>query len=140
VLALHYQPKVGSEDGTVTGVEALLRWQHPQRGGVSPGVFIPVAERFGLIVPLIQDLESSADGRAIVKAVIELAHALSLSVVAEGVETEGQAEVLRGKRCDKLQGFLFARPMPAEALTRWARRQDDSPRFSPSAYAELQPR
>jgi EAL domain-containing protein (putative c-di-GMP-specific phosphodiesterase class I) len=89
----------------------------------------------------IQDLETSADARAIVKAVIELAHALSLQVVAEGVETEGQAEVLRGKRCDKLQGFLFARPMPAEELIRWARGHDASNsqlRFSSSVYGWLE--
>jgi diguanylate cyclase (GGDEF)-like protein len=251
-LALHYQPKIASQEGAVTGVEALLRWQHPQRGAVSPGTFIPVAERFGLIMPLgdwviaeacrqlaawrdaglqmraalnlsvqqlrqpdalvrrfeealaqygvdarhltceitesvamddaqatertlrrlaglglalsiddfgtgysslaylrrlpvsqlkidrsfIQDLETSADARAIVKAVIELAHALSLQVVAEGVETEGQAAVLRGKRCDKLQGYLFARPMPAEELTRWATQaRNDGLRFSTSLYA-----
>ncbi|MFT7722589.1 MAG: EAL domain-containing protein [Roseateles sp.] len=259
-LALHYQPKVATRDGDdteVNGVEALLRWQHPQRGGVSPGVLIPVAERFGLIMPLgdwviaescrqiaawrdaglqmrvainlsvqqlrqpdalvrrfeqalaehgvdprqltceitesvamddaaatertlrrladlglalsiddfgtgysslaylrrlpvsqlkidrsfVQDLETSADARAIVNAVIELAHALSLSVVAEGVETEGQAAVLRGKHCDKLQGFLFARPMPADELTRWAL-EHQAPgggglRFSASLYGEL---
>jgi len=251
-LALHYQPKIATEEGAITGVEALLRWQHPQRGSVSPGAFIPVAERFGLIMPLgdwviaeacrqlavwrdaglqmrvalnlsvqqlrqpdalvkrfedalaqhgvdarhltceitesvamddagatertlgrlaalglalsiddfgtgysslaylrrlpvsqlkidrsfIQDLESSADARAIVKAVIDLAHALSLQVVAEGVETEGQAAVLRGKRCDKLQGFLFARPMPAEELMRWAgQARQGQPRFCASLYA-----
>lgn len=235
-LSLHYQPKVAGDTGQVRGVEALLRWKHPQRGAISPGSFIPVAERFGLIIPLgdwvideacrqladwreqglklrvainlsvqqlrqpdallqrlsqalerhqldasqlsceitesvamedaaaterilqrlgglgvslsiddfgtgysslaylrrlpvsqlkidrsfIQDLETSPDARAIVNAVIELAHALGLEVVAEGVETEGQAAVLRAKRCDKLQGFLFARPLPAEDLTRWA--------------------
>jgi len=252
VLALHYQPKIATAESAITGVEALLRWQHPQRGSVSPGAFIPVAERFGLIMPLgdwviaeacrqlaawrdaglqmrvalnlsvqqlrqpdalvkrfeealaqhgvdarhltceitesvamddaeatertlrrlaglglalsiddfgtgysslaylrrlpvsqlkidrsfIQDLETSADARAIVKAVIDLAHALSLQVVAEGVETEGQAAVLRGKRCDKLQGFLFARPMPADALTRWAMHARGGPlRFSTSLYA-----
>ncbi|HEY8876446.1 MAG TPA: MHYT domain-containing protein, partial [Roseateles sp.] len=51
-LALHYQPKIATAEGEVAGVEALLRWQHPQRGAISPGVFIPVAERFGLIMPL----------------------------------------------------------------------------------------
>lgn len=255
-LALHYQPKVATTEGQVAGVEALLRWQHPQRGGVSPAMFIPVAERFGLIMPLgdwvitescrqiaawrevglqmrvainlsvqqlrqpdalvkrfedalaeydidarqltceitesvamddaaatertlqrlaalglalsiddfgtgysslaylrrlpvsqlkidrsfVQDLETSADARAIVKAVIELAHALGLQVVAEGVETEGQAEVLRGKRCDKLQGFLYARPMPADQLRDLALRQrgaDGALGFRASVYADL---
>jgi diguanylate cyclase (GGDEF)-like protein len=255
-LSLHYQPKVAGDTEQVHGVEALLRWQHPQRGPVGPGTFIPVAERFGLIIPLgdwvideacrqladwreqgltlrvainlslqqlrqpeallqrlqqalarhgldasllsceitesaamedaaatertlqrlgdlgvslsiddfgtgysslaylrrlpvsqlkidrsfIQDLETSADARAIVKAVIELAHALGLEVVAEGVETAGQAAELRARRCDKLQGFLFARPMPADDLTRWALRsqhrgQATSPGFSDSVFA-----
>ena len=236
-LSLHYQPKVSGATARVLGVEALLRWQHPQRGPVSPATFIPVAERFGIITTLgdwvideacrqmaawrdeglrlrvainlsvqqlrqpeallqrlqqalqrnqldasqlsceitesvamedaaatervlqrlgelgvslsiddfgtgysslaylrrlpvsqlkidrsfVQDLETSADARAIVKAVIELAHALGLEVVAEGVETEGQAAVLRAKHCDKLQGYLFARPMAADALVAWAR-------------------
>jgi len=50
---LHYQPVV-DENSTITGVEALLRWQHPQRGMVSPAEFIPVAEQAGLIIPLGQ--------------------------------------------------------------------------------------
>ena len=49
-LAVVYQPLVRSGDGTVLGVEALLRWDMPGRGPVAPSVFIPVAERFGLMV------------------------------------------------------------------------------------------
>ncbi len=48
-LELFYQPKVNAPTGEITGAEALMRWRHPLRGVVSPGVFIPVAERFGLI-------------------------------------------------------------------------------------------
>ena len=51
-LQLHYQPQVSLENGEVVGMEALLRWNDPQRGSISPADFIPVAEESGLIVPL----------------------------------------------------------------------------------------
>jgi len=49
---LYYQPLVEVASGEVSGFEALLRWNHPERGVVSPDAFIPVAEEIGLIVPL----------------------------------------------------------------------------------------
>ncbi|MFC6659148.1 putative bifunctional diguanylate cyclase/phosphodiesterase [Deinococcus multiflagellatus] len=51
-LELHYQPQVDLRTMTVSGFEALVRWRHPERGLISPGAFLPVAERTGLIVPL----------------------------------------------------------------------------------------
>ncbi|WP_275760652.1 putative bifunctional diguanylate cyclase/phosphodiesterase [Ralstonia pseudosolanacearum] len=51
-LVLHYQPKFSAPHGPVVGVEALVRWQHPERGLVPPDAFIPLAEKTGLIVPL----------------------------------------------------------------------------------------
>jgi len=232
---LYYQPKIHAPSGEITGAEALVRWNHPKRGMISPGVFIPIAERFGLINELgrwvideacrqtrawrdaglrmrvainlsvhqlrqsdlaerieealkrhqinpdlitceltetsamddtegtmrvlrqldlvgvhisiddfgtghsslaylrklpadelkidrsfVQDLETSEDARKVAFAVINLAKALELKVVAEGVETEGQYHILREYGCDQLQGFLFAKPMSAKALMGWA--------------------
>jgi diguanylate cyclase (GGDEF)-like protein len=231
---LHYQPKVNAGTSLITGVEALVRWNHPARGMLSPALFIPVAERFGLIGAVgswvideacrqvaawsvqgmrmrmainlsvhqlrqddlvqrisaaiaqhhidpilltfeitesvamedtgktlqvfedlnrigvklsiddfgtgysslsylrqlrvgelkidrsfVQDLEFSADARAIVEAVIGLAHVLGLKVVAEGVETAAQRDVLTGLNCDDLQGFLFAKPMAPDIMAKW---------------------
>jgi diguanylate cyclase len=51
-LVLHFQPKADLESGRIVGAEALVRWQHPERGFVPPGEFVPIAERTGLIKPL----------------------------------------------------------------------------------------
>ena len=64
----------------------------------------------------VAELGLQTGGDEIVSAVIELAHALDLRVVAEGVETEQQFDVLRALGCDFAQGFLFSRPVPANEL------------------------
>jgi diguanylate cyclase (GGDEF)-like protein/PAS domain S-box-containing protein len=233
-LTLHYQPVVEIEGVTTVGVEALLRWQHPEQGLVAPYRFIPVAEESGLIIPIgawvleqachqlsdwhgrdrtgpqgsievnlsarqiddarivgtveeiltrtglpaehltleitesalmtdasaaldvlsalkelgvllaiddfgtgysslsylqrfpldilkvdrsfVEELGVSSEGETIVAAVIRLAHALGLKVVAEGVETTGQLEILRSLQCDLAQGYLFSRPLPAAEI------------------------
>ena len=232
---LHYQPKLVARTGQLAGVEALMRWRHPQRGMVSPAEFIPVAERFGMIgelghwvlneacrqirvwmdagleIPVavnvsvhqlrqsdlatrvsdalvrhrvpprllmleitesvamenidaslrmfdmlaslgvhlsiddfgtgysslaylrrlpatqlkidrsfVRDLDDGTEGSmAIVEAVVRLAHALKLTVVAEGVETPTQVERLKALGCDEFQGFWFAKPMPEVELLAW---------------------
>lgn len=239
-LHLHYQPKIDALSGRLQGVEALLRWYHPERGLIPPNVFIPIAERFGLINALgnwvidescrqmrawadqglqmsvainlsvhqlrtedlvrriddalnrhrlhpsqllceitesvaMEDIRSTqrafeelsrigvylsiddfgtgysslsylrqlparqlkidrsfvadidrTDSRAIVGAVIQLAHQLGLRVVAEGVETEDQRQTLLDLQCDELQGFLLARPMDVAAFGNWMQKQATS--------------
>lgn len=253
---LMYQPKIDARSLQVTAAEALLRWHHPTRGTIPPSLFIPLAERHGLIgaigqwvieeacrqaqqwrkrglrmrmavnlsgyqlrqddivdrieqvlrrhrVPperftceitesvamedtkvtrraferlrasgvhvsiddfgtgysslaslrrlpaaelkidraFVCDLESSADARSIAQAIVQMAHTLGLRVVAEGVETEVQRDVLVGMGCDELQGYLFAKPMSAQALELWA--NDDRPaeahEFRPSLFDDTRP-
>jgi len=254
-LELVYQPKIHAPTAQITGVEALLRWHHPQRGTISPNIFIPMAERSGLISTLgawvideacrqarawrdeglrmrvainlsahqlrqrdlpqritaalkkhqinpdlltceitesvamedteatarffselaavgvhisiddfgsgysslaylrklpagelkidrsfVLDLESSEEARKIASAVVQLAQALKLKVVAEGVESDEQYQILRQFGCDELQGFLFAKPMSAKALAIWAM-TDEGPRsiqFRESLFRETQ--
>jgi len=67
----------------------------------------------------IQELESRAEFATVVRAAIEMGHGLGLKVVAEGIETEVAATLLRGFGCDVAQGYLYAKPMPVEALEKW---------------------
>ena len=258
-LQLVYQPKVDAQSLQITAAEALLRWQHPQRGTISPTVFIPLAERHGLICSIgrwvfeeacrqaaawreqglrmrvavnvsghqlredglldhltatlrahgippgrltveitesvamedtahtraafdrlreaglhvsiddfgtghsslgtlrrlpaaelkidrafVVDLGQSERARSIVKAVVQMARTLELRVVAEGVETEAQRDVLVALGCDELQGFLFAKPMSATALALWAADDDrgsagDHGDFRASLFAPTAP-
>ncbi|WP_458232674.1 putative bifunctional diguanylate cyclase/phosphodiesterase [Roseateles sp. P5_E8] len=242
-LMLFYQPKVDSVHGRIYGLEALLRWEHERFGSVPPSVFIPLAERFGLIGALgnwvleqacaqlaswhaqglhtriainlsphqlrqadlvermtqvlrkhklhpgrltceitesammensveergtldriaalgvrlsiddfgtgysslahlrhiparqlkidrsfVVDLTASADARAVVEAIVQLAHAVRMEVVAEGVESEEQLQVLRDLGCDVLQGFHIASPMPADAVPVWMSTRENARR------------
>jgi diguanylate cyclase (GGDEF)-like protein/PAS domain S-box-containing protein len=71
-------------------------------------------------------LDADGEGSPIARAVINMAHALDITVTAEGVETEQQLLGLRRLECDRAQGFLFARPMPAQAFSELLRTK---PRF-----------
>ena len=74
----------------------------------------------------VQELGQSADAEHIIRAIISLAHSLQISVVAEGVETEGQLEFLRQQHCDEIQGYYYARPMPWNDLVQFLNRQNQS--------------
>jgi diguanylate cyclase (GGDEF)-like protein/PAS domain S-box-containing protein len=229
---LRFLPLVDLASGRIIGVEALLRWQHPQRGLLEPADFVPLAEETGLIrdigawaldeacqrlagweaaghrltlainvsirqlpealsarnliaaldkhglkpqqivleiaenilfseSPAIQNwlveagkaglhlaiddfgtgysslaylkrfpvrhvkidrafvknMTGDADNRALVEAILAMAHSLGLSVVAEGVEDAGQARLLRAHACELAQGYLYSEPLPAEELS-----------------------
>ncbi|MDH2431143.1 EAL domain-containing protein [Pokkaliibacter sp. MBI-7] len=71
----------------------------------------------------IDSLESRSHERVLVKAMIDMAHSLSLTVVAEGVERNSQWFYLKSMGCDLLQGYRFSIALPAQALPEWARQQ-----------------
>jgi EAL domain-containing protein (putative c-di-GMP-specific phosphodiesterase class I) len=90
----------------------------------------------------VSDLEASADARSIVRAIVQMAHTLELHVVAEGVETEGQRELLTQMGCDELQGYLFAKPMTPQALSLWASADPEgtpAAAFRPSLFEPTMP-
>jgi EAL domain-containing protein (putative c-di-GMP-specific phosphodiesterase class I) len=76
-------------------------------------------DRVKLDQSLIHDVDTSNSARTIVAAVIHLIHGLGLEVVAEGVEREGQLDVLRAIGCDTFQGFAFARAMQETDFFAW---------------------
>jgi EAL domain-containing protein (putative c-di-GMP-specific phosphodiesterase class I) len=67
----------------------------------------------------VKDLHASPGSRAIATAIISMGHTLGLRVLAEGVETEEQAAMLRQWGCEDAQGYLYARPMPVEQFGRY---------------------
>ena len=74
----------------------------------------------------VSDIETDENDAAISAATLALAHSLGLTVVAEGIETEGQSEFLRRHGCDVLQGYLFGRPEPGPGIrARWRARGED---------------
>jgi EAL domain-containing protein (putative c-di-GMP-specific phosphodiesterase class I) len=91
-FVLHYQPQIDLANNRIIGAEALLRWNHPQKGLVPPGVFIPVAESSGLIVPIGEwiVMEACKQGALWHKQGILLTVAVNISAVQfkrENLET-----------------------------------------------------
>lgn len=230
-LSVYYQPLVNIATGRLESLEALVRWNHPEKGQISPATFIPLAEETGLILPLgefvlrtvceqtvlwqregvpvvpvavnvsaiqlqsqhmwklvrrilretgmqpqhlaleitesalmkdaqgkikhlhglrrdgiaielddfgtgysslshikqlpidtikidrsfIHQIDRNPQDEAIVKAILTMARSLNLKVVAEGVETETQLDILRQQGCEVAQGYFFSRPVPAQS-------------------------
>jgi EAL domain-containing protein (putative c-di-GMP-specific phosphodiesterase class I) len=66
--------------------------------------------------PFVRDLETSPPALALARGIVALGHSLQLKVVAEGIEETGQRDLLRDMACDLGQGYLYARPMGADAI------------------------
>jgi EAL domain-containing protein (putative c-di-GMP-specific phosphodiesterase class I) len=103
-LRLHYQPIVSLETGRITGFEALMRWEHPERGMVRPDEFIPLAEETGLIVPMgrwaLQEACRQASHWHSQGAKVSISVNLSPRQLAESSLTDEFAEVLHRSGVD----------------------------------------
>ena len=110
-LRIHYQPEVDLADGRILGLEALVRWQHSERGLVPPAEFISLAEETGDIV---------ASGRFVLEHACNFARAgahanrgvlvvLGVMATAEGIETYEQQTARRWYGCQRGQGYYFAK-------------------------------
>ncbi len=85
----------------------------------------------------IRDLPAYTEDRAITEAIIAMAHTLSLTVIAEGVETSEQAEYLREHACDEMQGYYFSRPVPPEGFAELLQRSvSEQPANADASAAE----
>jgi len=78
----------------------------------------------------VSEITTSRDDLEIVRAIVTLGHSLGRKIVAEGVETEEQRQILAGLGCDEIQGWLLSRPMPADALECFMRQE--GPRLGPA--------
>jgi len=95
-FVLHYQPKIQLETGAISGAEALIRWQHPQRGLLDPGQFVSIAEECGLIVPIGQWVlrEACRQVRAWLDAGLRPA-LMAINISAVEFRSEGFVEGIR---------------------------------------------
>ncbi|CCG01874.1 putative Diguanylate kinase [Blastococcus saxobsidens DD2] len=107
-LVVHYQPRVRLDDGRVVGVEALVRWQHPERGLIPPDQFIPLAEQTGLVRPLTEAVLDQAltDCRRWRDDGLDLVVAVNLSA----------RSLLDPCLADQIAGLLRRHGLPASCL------------------------
>jgi len=86
-----------------------------------------VGAHSGGYTPFVLDITHDPDDLAIARGTIALAHSLGLRVIAEGVETEAQRDLLRASSCDEIQGYFVARPMPADETADFLARKPATP-------------
>jgi EAL domain-containing protein (putative c-di-GMP-specific phosphodiesterase class I) len=84
---------------------------------------LPIAE-LKIDRSFIQDIHVNPANAAIVRSMVELGHQLDLVVVAEGVETSDELDVVTATGCDVVQGYFYARPMPSDQLAAWLERRE----------------
>ena len=127
-LRLHYQPQMSVDDDRVIGAEALLRWQHPELGAVSPAEFIPIAEASGLILPIgewvireaVQQLKRWLDGGmapitvAVNLSSVQFRHADLPTVVSRILDEAGLAPELL--ELELTEGVAMLDPVAAIAV------------------------
>ena len=89
----------------------------------------------------VSELPQDPEDKAIATAIVAMGHSLHMKVVAEGVETEAQAQCLRELGCDEMQGYLLSRPMPPAALMAWVRQRHAKhlQRSSPYGFTDSGP-
>jgi diguanylate cyclase (GGDEF)-like protein len=107
-LLLHYQPQVDLGRGRIGAVEALLRWQHPEKGLISPATFIPLAERNGLIIPIGEWVLNEACRQA--KAWLDDGYPLVMAVNLSALQFK------RGNLLETVANALAGSGLPAELL------------------------
>jgi diguanylate cyclase (GGDEF)-like protein/PAS domain S-box-containing protein len=108
-LRLHYQPKADLDTGRIVGVEALVRWKHPERGLIPPDEFVPLAERTGLIRPLTSFVLDTAIG--------QLSHWMRSGVTCGLSVNLGAANLTDPDLPGEIAELLRRNRVPARALT-----------------------
>ena len=106
---LVYQPRMSLSDGSITGVEALLRWNSPELGEISPAVFVPLAEESGLILAIGNWVIREACAR------LEAWRRLGLLDLSVGINVS-VLQLLRGNLADYLETMLHAHGLPADRI------------------------